>query len=72
MYDIKQDFPDKAKKRLRTLGQRYIEDVNATEKQIDEEMGKISFTKDMLEAVMDADLTIEAIPKISRLKRSSI
>ena len=69
VYDVRQDFLDKAKERFRMLGTRYIEDVNATEKQIDEAMGKISFTTDMQEAVMDADLTIEAIPENIQIKK---
>ncbi len=70
VYDISDEVLGHAKERLTKLKENYKEDLGATQQEVDEALGRISFYTDLAQAVADADLVIEAIPEVVTIKTS--
>ncbi len=68
MYDISDQVLGQAKERLTKLKDNYKEDLHATQQTVDEAFSRISFYADLAQAVADADLVIEAIPEVAKIK----
>jgi 3-hydroxyacyl-CoA dehydrogenase len=68
VYDISDQMLGQAKERLTKLKDNYKEDLRATQQTVDEAFSRISFYADLAQAVADADLVIEAIPKVAKIK----
>lgn len=67
-YDIDDEAIEKAKERVKKLQQRYQDDNYATKEEVDEAFKRMSFYSDLKEAVADADLVIEAVPEVVKIK----
>jgi len=70
VYDIKQELLDKLKEKFQHLGALYKEDLNASQKNVDDATCRISYSSNLAEAVKDADIVIEAIPENIQIKKS--
>jgi 3-hydroxyacyl-CoA dehydrogenase len=57
-----------AKERLIKLKEDYKRDLGTTQQAVDEAFGRISLYFDLAQAVADADLVIEAIPEVVKIK----
>ena len=68
VYDISDQVLGQAKERLTKLKDHYKEDLRATQQTVDEAFSHISFYADLAQAVADADLVIEAIPEVAKIK----
>jgi voltage-gated potassium channel Kch len=68
VYDISDQVLGQAKERLTKLKDNYKEDLRATQQTVDEAFSRISFYADLAQAVADADLVIEAIPEVAKIK----
>jgi 3-hydroxyacyl-CoA dehydrogenase len=69
VYDISDQVLGQAKERLTKLkDDNYKEDLRATQQTVDEAFSRISFYADLAQAVADADLVIEAIPEVAKIK----
>ena len=51
-------------------GEHFIEQRGATQKQIDDTFGRLTYTTDLSEAVHDADLISESVPESTAIKQS--
>lgn len=69
-YDINDDALEAARKRFERLDKDYKRDLDdATDEKIAETHERLSQSKDLEEAVSEADLVIEAVPEKLELKR---
>lgn len=68
VYDLSDEILEKAKATFLKLGEAYKADLNASQQQIDEAMGRLDFSADLAEAIADADLLIESIPENPSVK----
>lgn len=68
MRDIKQEFLDNGMKTIRKNLERGLKKDKITEEEIEEILDSINPVIDLGEAVGDADLIIEAVPEIVKLK----
>ena len=68
VYDISDDVLAHARERLIKLKENYREDLGATQQAVDAAFNRISFFSDLAQAVENADLVIEAIPEVARIK----
>ena len=68
VYDTSDQVLGQAKERLTKLKDHYKEDLRATQQTVDEAFSHISFYADLAQAVADADLVIEAIPEVAKIK----
>ena len=68
VYDISDQVLGQAKERLTKLKDNYKEALRATQQTVDEAFSRISFYADLAQAVADADLVIEAIPEVAKIK----
>ncbi|WP_421382787.1 3-hydroxyacyl-CoA dehydrogenase [Bacillus salacetis] len=68
VYDINDEAISKAKDRITNLKPRYQEDLGASQDELDKAFERISFYSDLGEAVKDADLVIEAVPEVVKIK----
>ena len=66
--DIAQEYIDNGQKGITGSLTRLVSRERMTQEQMDEILGRITFTTDLKEAVGDAQLVIEAIPEIMDLK----
>ena len=69
LFDIKEELLELVKLKFEQFKPMYQYDINANITDLDMAMTRISFTTDLAESVRDADLTIEAIPEIIRIKK---
>lgn len=69
LYDINDDAIDAAKKRLNTLKDRYMDDLDVTQSQVDEAFDRINYATTIDEAVKNVDLVVEAIPEVVDIKQ---
>lgn len=69
VYDIKEEFLQKAKEKFAELGRRYQKDLGAKPEELEAAMSRLSYTTDLAESVRDADLAIEAIPENIQIKK---
>ncbi|MBS4174354.1 3-hydroxyacyl-CoA dehydrogenase [Bacillus sp. FJAT-49736] len=68
VYDINDEALNRAKDRITTLKDRYQEDLGASEEEVNAAFNRISFYCDLAKATADADLVIEAIPEVVKIK----
>ncbi|WP_117148934.1 MULTISPECIES: 3-hydroxyacyl-CoA dehydrogenase [Paraliobacillus] len=68
IYDINDEALEQAKERINKLKVRYQEDLQATEEELNTAYNRISFSSDLSTAVAEADLVIEAIPEVVKIK----
>lgn len=69
VYDIKDEFLDKARKKMLLFFEDYKKDVQATQDQLLLAIQNISYSSDLQSAVQDADIVIEAIPENLEIKK---
>jgi 3-hydroxyacyl-CoA dehydrogenase len=69
VYDINDDILEKSKTTFKILGNSYKADLNASQKQIDDTMDRLSFSSDLAKAVANADLVIESVPENPSIKK---
>jgi 3-hydroxyacyl-CoA dehydrogenase len=70
LRDIKQEFLDNGMSMIKDSLQRFLRKGAITENEFSETLGRIHPMLDLGEAVADADLIIEAVPEIVKLKKS--
>jgi len=70
LRDIKQEFLDNGMSMIKDSLQRFLRKGVITESEFNETLGRIHPMLDLKEAVADADLIIEAVPEIVKLKKS--
>jgi 3-hydroxyacyl-CoA dehydrogenase len=70
LRDIKQEFLDNGMSMIKDSLQRFLRKGVITENEFSETLGRIHPMLDLKEAVADADLIIEAVPEIIKLKKS--
>jgi 3-hydroxybutyryl-CoA dehydrogenase len=68
LYDVSAEAFSHAKERLIKLKENYKKDLGATQQAVDGAFDRLSFYTDLAQAVTDADLVIEAIPEVARIK----
>lgn len=68
IYDINDEVLEKAKSKFQLMCKAFRKDLGATQEQLDKAFDNLSYTSDLAEAVKDADLMIEAIPEIPKIK----
>ncbi|MBM7617233.1 3-hydroxybutyryl-CoA dehydrogenase [Weissella uvarum] len=68
LYDINEQALANAKKNVDKLDDRYREDMDATDDQIQATHERIKFTDDLDEALKGADIVVEAIPEDLSIK----
>lgn len=70
LRDIKQEFLDNGMSMIKDSLQRFLRKGVITQSEFNETLGRIHPMLDLGEAVADADLIIEAVPEIVKLKKS--
>ncbi|MDI7743822.1 3-hydroxyacyl-CoA dehydrogenase [Lysinibacillus fusiformis] len=70
VYDINDEAIDRGKNRIMNLKVRYQQDLGATDEEVNLAYNRMSFQKDLGEAVTDADLVIEAVPEVEEIKKA--
>ncbi|WP_417494556.1 3-hydroxyacyl-CoA dehydrogenase [Maricaulis sp.] len=71
-YDISEEALDQARKRFAVLATTYQAEVDgATAGKTAETIGRIALSADLGEAVADADLVIEAVPEVLKIKQDT-
>ena len=68
VYDITDENLAKAKTKFNTLSEAYKNDLNATQDQLDKTYQNLRYTSNLVEAVKNADLLIEAVPENPKIK----
>ncbi|TYS14832.1 3-hydroxyacyl-CoA dehydrogenase [Rossellomorea vietnamensis] len=68
VYDINDEALEKAKDRVMNLKPRYQEDLGASQEDVDAAYNRMSFNSNLEQAVEDADLVIEAVPEVVKIK----
>jgi len=69
VYDISDEILEKSKTTFKKLGEAYMTDLNASQKQVDETISRLGFSSDLGKAVVDADLLIECVPEDPSIKK---
>jgi 3-hydroxyacyl-CoA dehydrogenase len=68
VYDINNEVLEAAKDRIAKLMTQYQQDLGATQAEVDAAYDRMSFKSELSDAVVDADLVIEAIPEVVSIK----
>ena len=68
VYDLNEDALSGCKAAHETYEHIYKKDLGATDKDIEETKGRLTFTTNLKQAVASADIVIEAIPEIPAIK----
>jgi 3-hydroxybutyryl-CoA dehydrogenase len=68
VYDISDEILEQSKVAFRELGEVFKKDLNATQKQVDETITRLSTSSDLAAAVTNADLLIESVPENPAIK----
>ena len=68
VYDINDEVLEKAKAKFDILAESYKKDLKATEEQLAATKANLQYNSNLAEAVQDADLLIEAVPKNPQIK----
>lgn len=68
VYDINDDVLAKAKAKFDQLSAAYTRDLNATSEQLKATFDRLAYNSDLSQAVIDADLVIEAVPENPDIK----
>jgi len=69
IYDIDFDAFTKTMDLFQMLKNIYTKELNVSSEHIESTLGRISFSTDLGEAVIDADLVIEAVPEDMQIKK---
>jgi len=72
LRDVEQRFIDKGMSMINDSLQRFLKKGAITETEVKETLARIRPTLDLKEAVADADLIIEAVPEIPKLKKDTL
>uniref|UniRef100_UPI0030C8B920 3-hydroxyacyl-CoA dehydrogenase NAD-binding domain-containing protein n=1 Tax=Enterococcus faecium TaxID=1352 RepID=UPI0030C8B920 len=69
-YDIRDEILEKAKSLFSSLAETYKQDgvAGAAEGKAEKALENLTYSSDLADAVKDADLVIEAIPEVLKLK----
>lgn len=71
-YDLNDDILEKAKAHAAELAKTYLAEVpGATQDDVDAALGRLSFTSDLAQAAAGADLVIEAVPEVLKIKEDT-
>jgi len=70
LRDVKQEFLDKGMKMIHRSLQKFLDKGKISGEEMDEILGRIHLTVDLREAVVDADLIIEAVPESVDIKKT--
>lgn len=68
VYDINEAALKNAQDRITKLKPIYIQDLGVTQEEVDAAYARLTFKTDLAEAVSNADLVIEAIPEVLKIK----
>ncbi|CAM5678031.1 3-hydroxybutyryl-CoA dehydrogenase OS=Lysinibacillus sphaericus OX=1421 GN=LS41612_04960 PE=4 SV=1 [Lysinibacillus sphaericus] len=68
VYDINDEALKNAQERITKLKPLYQHDLGATQEEVDAAYARLSFNSDLADAVANADLVIEAIPEVVKIK----
>ncbi|QNL49846.1 3-hydroxyacyl-CoA dehydrogenase [Olivibacter sp. SDN3] len=68
VYDINDEVLDKAKTKFDVLAAAFKRDLAATDGQLADTKTRLAYKSDLVEAVKDADLLIEAVPESPEIK----
>ncbi len=68
VYDINDEVLEKAKAKFSILSEAFTTDLNATKEQLDATFDRLHYSSDLVEAVKNADLLIEAVPENPQIK----
>jgi 3-hydroxyacyl-CoA dehydrogenase len=68
VYDINEEAIGKSKERMMKLKENYKNDLKATDADVNSAYDRLTFHTDLSEAVAQADLMIEAIPEVVKIK----
>jgi len=68
VYDLYQDSLDRCRTAHQTYSHIYKQDLSATDEDIQRTEGRISFSTDLQNAVVAADIVIESVPEIPDVK----
>lgn len=69
VYDLDDSLLEVAKSRFIEIGDRFKEDLGASQEDIEAAMANFAYSTDLKEAVGNADLAIEAIPEDLKIKK---
>ena len=68
VYDLYEEGLENCRTAQQTYAHIYMQDLNASEGEIEETRSRLTFTTDLAAAVAGADLVIEAVPEIPQVK----
>ena len=68
VYDLYEEGLERCRTAHQTYAHIYTQDLDATENDIQETQGRLTFSTDLRQAVVDADIVIEAAPEIPDVK----
>lgn len=68
VYDITEEALKNAQERITKLKSLYQQDLGATQEEVDAAYERLTFKSNLADAVADADLVIEAIPEVVKIK----
>lgn len=68
VYDINDEALKNAQDRITKLKPFYQQDLGASQEEVDAAYARLTFKSNLTEAVADADLVIEAIPEVVKIK----
>lgn len=68
IYDLHDAGLQQCRTAQETYAHIYQQEMDASDRQLDETRGRIAFTTDLAAAVAEADLVIEAVPEIPQVK----
>jgi len=68
VYDINDEALKNAQDRITKLKPFYQQDLGASQEEVDAAYARLTFNSNLTEAVADADLVIEAIPEVVKIK----
>jgi 3-hydroxybutyryl-CoA dehydrogenase len=70
LRDVRQEFLDKGMKMVQGSLQKFVDKGKISEEEMSETLGRIHPTLDLREAVVDANLIVEAVPEKVEIKKS--
>lgn len=70
VYDLNDGLLEKAKAKFREIGERYIQDLQASQEDVAAAYARLAYSTEIKEAVGNADLAIEAIPEDVEIKKN--
>jgi 3-hydroxyacyl-CoA dehydrogenase len=70
LRDVKQEFLDKGMKMIHSSLQKFVDKGKISEQEMSETLDRIHPIVDLKEAVVDADLIVEAVPEKVEIKKS--